>query len=530
MATKRQHIRHIFGGGYSSDLGPTVEVPVDEFGRVIIPYLTKAENTLFELDGGPHKVGGTARINSSALESGAAIRGIFDYWKIGTAGNPVQKRVVHVNTVIMADDADGSFVNIFTGLSATAIPNYNLYDDILIIASDSTTDVPKSWDQSTAQNLAGTPPNFAFSVTHKDRVWAAGVAANPSTLFFSEVFDPEIWTSGTSGSLSIDLDDGDKITGLISHKDELWVFKGPNKGSIHRITGSAPTGSDTFARKPFIRGLGAVNHNTIFRFRDDIGFMWSDGSIRSLKATASFGDFNEATLSRDIQKEILTKTNFSRLDQAWAAVDDSTGIVVISLPSLASTTNDKILMMDFRFEPVRWAIWTDFDATALTIMIDQDGNDFPTLTMGSSDGFAKKMLQNSRSIDGTSAISMDVETPLIHYGSPVILKTLTGLSVGIRPKGNYTFNFEWRRDTNPSQIKLITQSGGVATLAPSNDEFTLGASALGGDDFIDVYADTEEGGEFRAIRYRLSDGILNQDLEVHTFSTMIETGPWSEEN
>jgi len=61
MATKTQHIRHIFGGGFSPDLGPTVEVPVDQFGRVIVPYLLKAENVIFELDGGPHKVGVPAR-------------------------------------------------------------------------------------------------------------------------------------------------------------------------------------------------------------------------------------------------------------------------------------------------------------------------------------------------------------------------------------------------------------------------------------------------------------------------------------
>lgn len=532
MATKRQSIRHIFGGGYSSDLGPTVEVPVDQFGRVVIPHLTKAENVIFELDGGPHKVGGTSKINSSALESGAAIRGIFDYWKIGTAGTPTQKRVVHVNTVIMADDADGSFANIFTGLSATAIPNYNLFDDLLIISSDSTTDVPKSWDQTTAQNLAGTPPNFAFSVTHKNRVWAAGDAANPSLLYFSEVFDPEIWTpSGTAGSLSIDPNDGDKITGIISHKNDLWVFKGPFKGSIHRITGSAPTGSDTFARIPFIKGVGAVSHNTIFRFRDDIGFMWSDGSIRSLQATNAFGDFNEASLSRDIQTEIVTKTNFARLDQAWAVMDVTTGIVVISLTGEASTTNNKILMLDFRFEPVRWAVWTEFDASALAIMIDQDGSDFPTLTMGSTDGFVKKMLQTRRSIDGVTAISSVVTTPFIHYGSPSTFKTLAGLSVGVRPKGAFDFLFNWRRDSEPTQSKSITQSGGGAVLAPAAaNQFTLGTSTLGGGDFTDIYVDMDEGGEFRAVQYEMSDSVNNQDLEIHTFSTSIELDAESEEN
>ena len=78
--------------------------------------------------------------------------------------------------------------------------------------------------------------------------------------------------------LDIDPGDGDRITGLVSHKNELWVFKGPHKGSIHRITG---TSNSDWARTTFIEGVGAVWQNSIFRFGDDIGFLWSDGSPRT---------------------------------------------------------------------------------------------------------------------------------------------------------------------------------------------------------------------------------------------------------
>ncbi len=455
----------------------------------------------------------------------------MDYWQTGTSVSPVQERVIHAGAVILKDDADGSFTNLFTGLESGAIPSYSLFDDILIISSDSTTDVPKSWDQTTAQDLAGTPPNFAFSATHHNRSWAAGDAANPSKLYFSVGFDPEDWVGAGSGDILIDPDDGDSITGIISHKNELWVFKGPHKGSIHRITGTAPTGDDSFARKIFVRGLGAVSHNTIFRFGDDIGFMWSDGSIRSLKSTASFGDFNEAALSRDIQTEILTNTNFSRLKQAWAINDESNGIVLISLTAAAAIVNNKILMMDYRFRPVRWAIWTDFDATALAVVIDPGNSDFPTAMMGSSDGFVKKLNQSTRSIDGNTAISGIVTTPFIHYGVPIVFKTLAGASIGFRPKGNYDITFTWRRDTNAAQTKAISQSGGSDVLGPDGaNVFTLGTSTLGGNVFLDIYTDTEEGGEFRSIQYEFSNFVLNQDFEIHTFSAIIEPGSWSTEN
>ena len=287
-AAKTQTIRHLFQGGWATDFGPTVDVSPDQSGKVSIPFLVDAENCLFELDGGPHKMGGTSKLNSTALASGAAVTGVYDYWKQGTAGSAVRKRILHAGTVCMNDNDDGTFVNLFTGLSSGSIPAYSTFNDLLIISSDSTVDVPRSWDQTTAQNLAGSPPRFSFSCTHKNRSWAAGVYANPSRLYYSANVNPEDWTGAGSGSIDIDLSDGDMITGLASHQDNLWVFKGPNKGSIHRITGSSPTGSDAFARVTFVRSLGAAWHNAIFPYSDDLGFVSQYGTVHSLSTTQNY--------------------------------------------------------------------------------------------------------------------------------------------------------------------------------------------------------------------------------------------------
>lgn len=529
MATKRQHVRHIFSGGFAPDFGPTTETPVDQFGRVMIPFLTKAENVFFELDGGPHKIGGTTKLNSSVVESGAVITGLFDYWRTGTAGSPVQKRIIHAGTKILKDDADGIFDDLFTGLSSGAVPSYNTFDDILIIASDSS-DVPRSWDQTTAQNLAGTPPNFSFSETHQNRVWAAGVNSFPSRLFFSEFVDPEDWTGAGSGFIDIDPDDGDEIRAIASHKNELWVFKGPHKGSIHRITGTAPTGGDTFARKTFVRGLGAVNHNGIFRFKDDLGFIWSDGTIHSLAATASFGDFNEAALSRDINKYIEENINFSQLKKVWAVNSVKKGTVLFGVPIGGSTDNNIVLMMDYRFNPVRWAIWPALTPTALAVVIDQSNSDQLTIMIGSDDGFVRKTDVPSRSIDGVTAINFVVTTPFIHYGAPIIKKTIAAATVGINPRGDFDLTFGWQRDSDTQRTKTISQGGGDVLAAASANQFTLGTSTLSGGQFIDRFIDLDEGGEFRSIQYEISNSVLNEDLELHSISSIIESGSWSTEN
>src|SRR6185295_15861211 len=197
--------------------------------------------------------------------------------------------------------SDGLFSTIGTGLVSGAVPTYSTFDDLLIIASDATADVPKSWDQTTFQSLAGTPPNFSMSVNHKNRQWGAGDLTNPSRLSYSDNLDPESWVGATSGSIDIDPSDGDAIVGIASFKNELIVFKGPYKGSIHRITGSSPS---DFARTVFIRGITAAYQNAIFTLPNDLGFMSPRGTVHSLVSTQTFGDYEQSTLSFPINRAL----------------------------------------------------------------------------------------------------------------------------------------------------------------------------------------------------------------------------------
>lgn len=525
MADIRQAVTHRFGGGFATDFGPTLSASPDKDGTLQLPFLVNAENCVYEFDGGPSKMPGTTKLNSSAVGGGAVVKGLFDYWKQGSSGTATQKRVIHVGTLIMQDDADGTFANLFTGLAEGAIPAYSIFDDILIISSDASADVPKSWDQSTAQDLAGSPPNFAFSATHKNKSWAAGVISTPSRLYFSVNLNPEDWTNSGSGSIDINPNDGDRITGIISHKDELWVFKGPYRGSIHRVTGSAPTGTDSYAVKPFVSGLGAVGHNTLFRARDDIGFMWSDGSIHSLNATAAFGDYSETALSRPINKYIREHVNADRLGHAWAATWDSMGIVLFSIPIDTFTNNNILLMMDYRFDPVRWGIWPALGGGALATVIDATNNNVPTVFEGGNDGFVRILGSEDHRIDGTTAIAMKVTTPFLDYQSPLHMKTFTGGSIGIAPKNTGNITLTWRRDDEADQTVAIAQTGGAAL-----DSFVLGTDTLGGERFIERMFEAEEGGEFRSIQYEITNSTGSEDVEVHSLTSDLVNAAKSKED
>ena len=531
MTTERLWLRHVFAGGEATDFGPTSDAVPNDAGVVSLPFLLNAENVIYEFDGGPHKVPGTSRLNSTALNSGAVIKGLFDYWDTGTGATSTQHRIVHSGTTIMRDNADGTFTNLFTGLASGAVPAYAVLEDVLVMANDALADVPRSWDGTTAQNLAGTPPNFSFCVEHHNRMFAAGDEANSSRLYYSGLLDAADWVGGGSGFIDISPRDGDRITGIISHRNELFVFKGPYKGSIHRITGSAPTGSDAFARRTFARGIGAVGHNTLFTFRDDVGFMWSDGTIHSLKATEVFQDYNRTALSWPIHTWIRGHVNFGRLKHAWAVDWPDFGFVLFGLPIDSSTDNNIVRMMDYRFEPVRWAQWPAFSTPgSLALVVDPADNDRRIVMEGGTDGFVRKYGQPNRAIDGLTSINFRATTPFLSYATPVAMKTIGGGSLGLQPKNDGNVVFGWTRDNNAQQTQNVSQGGAdVLALAAAN-QFTLGTSQLGGARFVDRFFELEEGGEFRSVSLDVTNNVINEDVELHSISTIVERGAWSTEN
>lgn len=517
MTSRSKFIKHLFSGGWATDYGPTAFVDILNGNKVALPWLNEAENVIYELDGGPHKMPGCTKNFSSPLESGALIAGVYDAWFSGSSGSPAQHRILNVGTKIKKDNGDNTFTDLFTGMAAAAIPCYCMLEDLLIMSNDSGTDVPKSWDGTTAQDLAGSPPTFAFSVAHQNYAWAAGDKTNPSRLYYSVVFTPDDWSGAGSGFIDIDPSDGDGVTGIISHRDELWVFKGPYKGSIHRISGTSPTGDDPFSRSVFVRGVGSVNHNLLISYANDISFTWSDGTVRTLSATNNFGNYDETTASQPINSWIRQHVNLLKLKYAQAVNWSQYGVILMAVPIDASTVPNCILMLDYRFSPPRWAKWKNYNmATSLAEAVDATASR-RVIVAGGSDGILRTLIDSTRQIDGITTIPYNVLTPFLDYGIPERTKTLEGGSICFNPKSSSNVTFGWSRDGAPASTTLVSQGGGGGVL----DAFLLDTDFLGGGLFQEKFTRFDEnGGEFRSIQYQVLQNSAD-DVEIHSISAQI---------
>jgi len=518
-------VTHRFAGGWSTDYGPTYYGGPDANNNLDIPYLQDARNTIYEFDGGIRKAHGANLLNASVLTGAVSVMGVFDYWRQGVSASPQQRRIVHHNGVVSYDQADGTFVSLITGQSVGAVPNYSTFDDLLIISSDATADVPRSWDQTTVQILAGSPPRFSFSVSHRNHLWAAGNFANPSRLYYSATLDPEDWTAASSGSIDIDPGDGDMITGIISHKNELWVFKGPYKGSIHRITGSVEA---DFARTTFVTGLGAAWQNTIFKFGDDIGFMTAYGTVHSLKATAAFADYNQAFFSYPINTYVRENLNHNRNRFFVSATDTSAGRVWIGITPSGGATNTRYLIMDYRFLATneaypRWSYW---DAQAFaSIALVRDTNQRPRLFAGGYNGFVYRLGQESRTVNGT-AINFRVETPSLTYGDEWMLKNLDNIGLSLDALNDNIVTVGWTGDGVTTGSTTVTQGSAGGKF----DTGLFNTATFGGQTFIPRFCGIENGGDFRSMSFNIADSADSSDISVHRFMVKLAPAGESQEN
>jgi hypothetical protein len=526
-------VRHLFGGGYATDLGPSWDGAPQGGGfgaaQIVIPYLTTADNVMFDLDGGPTKSPGTVKINATALESGAQIRGCYDYWIQGAIGAPTQKRVIHVGTKIKADAADGNFSDIATGVSSSGVPSYATFNDTLIISDDQNT-APKKWTGTgSASALGGSPPNFAFCIEHKGRLFAAGNPALPSTLYYSDSFDHEDWAGG--GNILIGTNDGSGITGLASYKDALVIFKGPKKGSIHVLSGNSPS---DFQLATLRRDCGAaVCQSAIFPYQDDLGFVAADGSIQRLSATAAFGSFQLGHLSRDIAKYIDNNIVRTQLKRLRAVNWESRGILLFTIPVNASSFCNAILMLDYRFgDSPRFSPWPAYAGAcnSACLATDESDNSKQTVLIGGNDGYLRKLTTGALSIDETTAIAANIRTPNLSYGAPHLKKTYVGGSLGFLPLTDDTVDLTWYRDDGTSGTLAVEQGGGDLLTPTTGSPFTLDTSVLSGGQFVDRWFDHVDGGEFRSIAYQIQNADLTGNFSLHSLSSLIRGGAFSLEN
>lgn len=493
-------------GGLDATTASTV------LGLIRPDALTIAENITYDVSGARKKRPGTDRYNTTAVtESGTGVpfTALRDFWRFGTSRTATQKFVATAGTQILKDDGDGVWDQLLSGWGAsTAQACITTGQGFAVFSTTNGTDAPQSWDGTTFQALAGTPPTFAFSTYHQRRLWAAGIAATMSQITYSAAGGIETWSGGDSSNLILDEDDGDQVIGLSkTFRKRLYAFKGPNVGSVWEIDG---TSVSTYTRNKIIEGAPCVGHNTIVSTPNDIYWMSTRG-IHSLITTQNYGDTEETYVSRPIER-LFHDLNFSQIHLANGVYHPHDNYVAWAVPESGQTTNT-ILLVYFTLTK-QWAIWrfSSFNPSALMAARNPTTSARePRLYIGGTDGFVRSGDHATLSDDdGTVAYTAKFRTPVyVRFpdADEMTEKSIVGVRTFFRPKGNYTSTLDVVFDDRSASY-TVSMAGSGAVL----DVFELDDDTLGGNDL--TYLDTPTPERCTALELTYSQAGANQDMEI----------------
>lgn len=318
-----------FGGGYAGNL-PITQLETKQASDL---------DNIVILPGGKgfRTRNGNAKLNSSALNSGANIQGIGhllqadqDLWLVTVCGN----QFLHDSNIT------GSFTNATGAITITAGANNQwdlfTFNDAVIGFGGSPTspDAPFRWPGTgNAAALGGTPPSAYGGFTANNRVFAFRTSASPSTIYWSIIGDAADWTGTGSGSaVAGSLSDGQRITGAkVISTNYVLIFK--ETSTYQMVISSAP-----FPIYSLFDNVGAVGKNAIVNIDGEVYFINSRGEMvstdgESLKTYPTAADdlWNNVQASR---YQYITGFREKGTDHDW---------IVWCVSTTGSTNNTSII-------------------------------------------------------------------------------------------------------------------------------------------------------------------------------------------
>jgi hypothetical protein len=149
-----------------------------------------------------------------------------------------------------------------------------------------------------------------YCTMFKNQLILAGMPASPTSIFYSSVANSDLvnpedatketpqenFNGATAGSLSF----GDVVTGIMSHRETLYVFC---EHSIFKVQG---LDSGEVVSVPVTRDIGCIDGFTIQEVGGDLVFLAPDG-LRTIAKTERLDDIELGVISRKVSKVITPR-------------------------------------------------------------------------------------------------------------------------------------------------------------------------------------------------------------------------------
>jgi hypothetical protein len=480
--------------------------------------LTVADNLIFDTRGSRKKRDGIDHDWDDASNSSASIIGLHDFW-FGLSSKT--QRVIGVTSsgkVYSYNGGTRTELTVTTPFSGTlttcSMVTFN--NKVIIVAStgaSDTTNVVKYWaGTGDVEDLPGSPPKASFVFSHLGRL-CLNDRANRDRLHYSPPNDHTLWNgAGDSGAFDIGTGDGDPtgLTGGRSFRGDAILFK---RTKAYRLVGSTPEDLQILKMSD---GIGCISHNSITPV-ENTELLWvSERGVHSMSATDTYGAFDAAFVSADIQRTFNEDFTKSRLPFVWGAYLDTINSVAFGFTMEGDSTNNDVYLYNIPLKS--WYRWPNISCQSLIVANDADKKRFY---------FGTSTQRISQSFNGTNydlnssgthtAVSFQVTTGLIFVDeNPYTLKAFKRFVLYYRPRGSHTITAEVKIDNIQlnSENQLSFSSSGSGALLGST--FTLGVSQLGTDSILGPYTRHIDG-YGRAVKVSFTQTGTDEEVEIQGF-------------
>lgn len=493
----------VIGGGWNTEKNYSSQ----------IEFLRKAENIVFNLQGGIKKR--PPLIHYSTVVTHSPIYGMFDFWASGVVDSPSERLLVRIGNAFTYNNDGGDYVYIHTpSITSANIPmDFAIMGDKCVIGfAGNVQPLQYSQTTNTMPELSGCGNSWMFE-NYRSHMFASGDPAYPSRVYYSTPLvhrDSIDFVKSTAGYIDVNPDDGDQVTGIKAFLDAIYIFKGPNRLSIHKITG---TSKADFALVPVVKGVGGFN-NTIIEFGNDLAFIDPNG-IHSLSASVDFGGVNEAFLSAPIQT-YWNGLRHNYLNKASAIHLPELHSLLFAVPLAGYTTNQVVIGYDYLTSNIdgskgRWFIWPSISANTM-IYRNKDGRQ--KIYFGTKDYGVNVLDVDSSTFSdyGTKAYTGLILTPYFYGEGLDIVKQVEELGLAIKPTITSNITGTLMIDSFADQVFYFNQSGEGGRLGT----FILGTDRLGNDRIKIVYPTTgRPEGMGRSLSLQLENSALGANMEIY---------------
>lgn len=493
----------VIGGGWNTEKNYSSQ----------IEFLRRAENIVFNLQGGIKKR--PPLIHYSAVVTHSPIYGMFDFWASGIVDAPSERLLVRIGNDFTYNTDGGDYVYIHTpSITSANIPmDFAVMGDKCVIGFAGNVQ-PLQYSQTTGKmpELYGCGNSWMFE-TYRNHMIASGDPAYPSRIYYSTPLvhrDSIDFASSSAGYIDVEPDDGDQVTGIKSFLDSLYVFKGPNKLSIHKITG---TSKADFVMVPVVRKIGGYN-NTIVEFGNDLAFIDPNG-IHSLSASVDYGGVNETFLSAPIQT-YWNGLRHNYLDKASGIHVPELHSLLFTVPLAGYTTNQVVIGYDYLVSNIdgskgRWFVWPGM---SVNTMVHRNKDGRQKVYFGTKDYGVNVLDVDSSTFSdyGTNAYTGLILTPYFYGDGLDVMKQVVDLGLAIKPTIASNITGTLMIDSLADQVFYFEQSGEGAVLGI----FVLGTDRFSNDRIKIVYPTTGiPEGMGRSLCLQLESATLGANMEIY---------------